>query len=185
MVDVHGHGKVLLVEDQNPYLYQALLDAYNGFEFVVVERGDRAKQAFIDLAPVLVLMDVRLPVLNGIEAVKQIRKISKIVPIVVITAYDDRNTRQRAMAAGANDFFAKPFSYKQLYTRMVELVAASGEFSKKDEHIDTLILNKQRRLQALQAKQAIFGVNTPPETMIEIEDLHAEIEELRGLRNAH
>lgn len=171
--------KVLLVEDQNPYLIENLLKAFNGFEYVTVGRGDHVIGAFGEHQPVLVLMDIRLPMLNGLEAVRQIRQVDMRTPIIVMSAYVDRDTRQRAMAAGANDFFAKPFSYGRLYRRMVELVMQAGGKSTSDV-AKTLIAAKTRRLNLLRERQALFGMDAPPQIVLEIEDLESEIEELQN-----
>lgn len=168
--------KVLLVEDQNPYLYVQLLQAQNGFEFIVCKRGDHALQEFREHQPALVLMDIRLPKMDGIQAVRQIRQIDKLTPIIVLTAYATRDKREQALAAGASAFFAKPFNYARLYRRMVEL----SSYTRPDEHVRRLIANKQRRLQALEEKRAIFGISTPAEILLEIEDLQAELEELNA-----
>lgn len=167
--------KVLLVEDENPNLYKQQIEVRNGFEFVVVRRGDHALMEFQKHRPDLILMDVRLPMMNGIKATRQIRRIDRSVPIIVLTAYSDRDTRQKALAAGANDFFAKPFGYQRLYERMVELTSGTIEL---DAHLQALITNKQRRLNALLEKQAMLGISTPVEIQLEIEDLRVELEEL-------
>lgn len=167
--------KVLLVEDQNPYLYEQLLQAHNGFEFEICRRGDHALPCFISSRPALVLLDLRLPMMDGIQALRQIRKVDRHTPVIVLTAYATKDTREKAMAAGADAFFAKPFRYQRLYRRMVELV---GRKQEPAEHIRQLIVNKRRRLNVLREKQALFGVSTPAEILLEIEDLQAEIKEL-------
>lgn len=175
-------GTVLLVEDQNPYLFRELLNAYNGFEFVVAGRGDHAVEKFIELSPVLILMDVNLPVMNGIDAVRQIRKMNLAVPIIVMSAYTDKNTRSRALSAGATEFLSKPFNYKNLYRRMVELAATSRQ-TEPDAHIEALIKNKSIRLNLLKEKQALFGINAPVEILAEIASLDKEIDELLSQRS--
>lgn len=173
--------KVLLVEDQNPYLYEHLLRAYNGFDYIVCKRGDHALTAYLEHKPALVLMDIRLPMLDGIKAIKQIRQHDLAVPIIVITAYDTKDTRQRAYAAGCNDFFAKPFSYQRLYQRIVELsVRQFGQLNDDElDHVRQLLKNKIRRQRALEERRALTGISTSPEILLEIEDLKNEIAELQ------
>lgn len=167
----------MLVEDQNPYLYQDVLKAINGFEFHVVKRGDQALDEFRTYCPDLVLMDVRLPLLDGISAVRQIRRIDLKTPVIVITAYDIPDIKQKALAAGATDFFGKPFSYLRLHQRIKELVLPAAPLP-ADHHLQTLILNKQRRLDALKERQALLGFNTPVSIELEIQDLQHDLEEL-------
>ncbi|MCG3208582.1 MAG: Regulator of RpoS [Anaerolineae bacterium] len=169
--------RILLVEDQNPYLYEELLGAINGFEFHVVKRGDQALEEFRTYRPDLVLMDVRLPLLDGISAVRQIRRVDLKTPVIVITAYDTPDTKQRALAAGATDFFGKPFSYMRLHQRIKEL-ALPEVVIPDDAHAKQLIINKQRRLEALKQRRALLGYSAPVNMDLEIQDLTQDIEEL-------
>lgn len=174
-----SHQTVLLVEDQNPYLYEYWLKALNGFEYVIVKRGDHAVQAFREHQPVLVLMDIRLPMMDGLAAIRQIRQLNLTTPIIVITAYDVKEIRTKAMAAGANRFFAKPTDYRLLYQEMVALVARRSDLDERG-HKETLITNKMRRLMLLQEKKALMGISVPTEVELEIEDLQADIELLKS-----
>ncbi len=79
--------------------------AMNGMEVVTM---------FQDSEPDLVLMDIKMPILNGIEAAKIIRSISPKVPIVALSAYAFDQDRNAAMQAGCNDFLAKPYDRIQL-----------------------------------------------------------------------
>ncbi|MCL4295658.1 MAG: response regulator transcription factor [Anaerolineae bacterium] len=176
-------AKILLVEDQNPYLYELSLQAQNGFEFVVIKRGDHAVQAFRQHQPDLVLVDIRLPMLDGIEVIKQIRRLNLQTPIIVITAFTNKTIREQALAAGANSIFPKPTDIPRLYRRIVELLNAVRERPGDKQHIQKMIVNKTRRVQALQERQAMLGISAPPELVLEIEDLKAEIEELERGRN--
>jgi len=76
--------------------------------------GMEAVTMFQDSEPDLVLMDVKMPILNGIEAAKIIRSISPKIPIVALSAYALDQDRNAAMQAGYNDFLAKPFDKEQL-----------------------------------------------------------------------
>lgn len=170
-------AKILLVEDQNPYMYELGLQAQNGFEFIVVKRGDHVVQEFIKHKPDLVLVDIRLPMMDGIEVVKQMRKRDLVTPIIVITAFTTK--KEQALAAGANAFFTKPTDIIRLYRRIVELLTSTPN-QPTDEHIKTLIINKTRRLQALQERRALLGLSSPAELVIEVEDLEIDIAGLKA-----
>lgn len=176
-------AKILLVEDQNPYLYELSLQAQNGFEFVVIKRGDHAVQAFRQHQPDLVLVDIRLPMLDGIEVIRQIRRLNLQTPIIVISAFTNKTIREQALAAGANSIFPKPTDIPRLYRRIVELLNAVRERPGDKGHIQKMIVNKTRRVQALQERQAMLGIGAPAELVLEIEDLKAEIAELERGRN--
>ena len=163
---------VLLAEDQNPGLYEMLLQAANGFKFTTVKRGDHAVRLARQNQYDIILMDVRLPEMDGIKAIKAIRKFDPRTPIVAFTAYDDRDTRQRVLAAGANAYFVKPPDYTKMVVKFVELLAEASR-NGPDE-----VRQKQRRLQLLKLQRAMYGISSPPELIMEIEDLEAELGEV-------
>jgi CheY-like chemotaxis protein len=178
--------KVLLVEDENAWLFIEILSQYNGFEFVTTGQGDpyttRGDQA-VELAraarPDIILMDLRLPVMGGLDDIRHIRRFEPALPIIAFSAYTDRRTRDRAMAAGSTAFFTKPPNYRQLYQLICQLVAqAAPAQAAADEQ--NIIAQKQRRLQELKLKQARYGLEAPVHILTEIEDLTAEIEQLSG-----
>lgn len=155
-------------------MYTELLNAVNGFEFLVKERGDHAIVAARDWQPDVIVMDVRLPMLDGVSAIHSIREFDKDTPIIVITAYTDADTISRALAAGATTIFTKPFPYHTLKKTIYNLYVPrekriQGESEKK------ILLNKYLRLGILQEKQAFFGMSTPAEIIAEIQELKREL----------
>lgn len=64
----------------------------------------------------LILMDVKMPLMDGYTATREIRKMNREVPIVAITAFTLDNDRNRALEAGCNEYFTKPVSIEQLRT---------------------------------------------------------------------
>ena len=168
--------RILLVEDQHPFLYQEILAAHNGFEFTVTGRGDKAVQLARTERPDVILMDLSLPGLSGLEAIRWIRRFDRVVPIVAMSGFVDGRTKQRALEAGADDFFAKPPNYGVLYNRLVELVAARpGPPAQVDRAI---IAEKQHRLDELRLKQARYGLECPVHILTEITNLEQEIANL-------
>lgn len=86
--------------------------------------------------PAMVLLDVRLPGMNGIEALAEIRKVVEELPVLLITAYADLRQAVSAMKGGADDYLAKPVDLDELKTAIAEAVgSAGGETSQeKDRH---------------------------------------------------
>lgn len=84
-----------------------VLEARNGVEAVELGRRER---------PDLILMDIGLPVLDGLEAARLLRDTpeTKEIPIVALTAFSEPETRVRALAAGCREFAAKPMAMKDL-----------------------------------------------------------------------
>ncbi len=117
--------KILLVEDNdmNRIVISRQL-MRKGFDIVEATDG----QAGIDLAfseqPDLVLMDLSLPILDGLDAVAHIRANENTadLPIIALTASDDDADRERAISAGCDDFDTKPVEIERLLEKINDLV---------------------------------------------------------------
>jgi DNA-binding response OmpR family regulator len=167
--------KVLLVDDQAPDIHAEILGHYNGFEFTTSRRGEHAVQMVKEGGLDLILMDILLPGMDGLEAIRLIRRFDSVTPIIAMTG-SKRITRPMVIRAGANDLFAKPFHYQRLYQRIVELLAevTADQIQKRQGHEDINEL-KRRRLHLLQAQAALHGQDAPPAVLIEIENLEREL----------
>ena len=78
------------------------------------ELGQEAINSFIRESPDLILMDIRMPVMYGIQATEKIRTISLTVPIIAVTAYAFYTEQQQAIQAGCNAVISKPYSLERL-----------------------------------------------------------------------
>ncbi|MGE5490403.1 MAG: response regulator [Actinomycetota bacterium] len=127
-----GHGHVLLVED-DPWSRRITTEFLRETGLVVDLASDGAEaveKAF--LCPYdLILMDVQMPRMDGLEATRRIRRIParESVPIVAMTANAFLEDRQNCMAAGMNDFIAKPFSPQALFAIIGRWISGPGPTS--------------------------------------------------------
>ena len=78
------------------------------------ELGQEAINSFIRESPDLILMDIRMPVMDGIQATEKIRTISLTVPMIAVTAYAFYTEQQQAIQAGCNAVISKPYSLERL-----------------------------------------------------------------------
>ena len=111
---------VLIVEDvESNYLYlEALLKALN-LEILWAENGKEAMQFCYDNPDIdLVLMDIKMPVMDGYEASRKIREFNKDVVIMAQTAYALAGDRKKALEAGCNDYISKPIKKKILLEKI-------------------------------------------------------------------
>lgn len=108
-------GNILIIDDNNDLL-EYLKDffmIYN-YEVILAETGNQGIEKFREYRPDIVISDMRLPDKNGNIVVKEIKRIDKDVPIIIITGYSDKQLILSAMQNGALDLLKKPFKPKDL-----------------------------------------------------------------------
>jgi len=111
--------KILVVEDN--YINQRVITAYlahDNITLLYANNGIEAVNFFNDMNFDCILMDIAMPVMDGIEATKEIRSkerwTRKRTPIIAVTASDPESNRDRFFAAGMDDYLAKPVNEKKL-----------------------------------------------------------------------
>ena len=126
--------RVLLVED-HPDTSELIRHelSFGGYDVLIAEDGREAVSASL-LLPDVIIMDMRLPRMNGFEATKRIRENPKTtaIPILAATALNGPGDRERCLAAGCDDYIAKPFTHKELLdalSRLLEKKAQSASNS--------------------------------------------------------
>lgn len=103
---------VLVVEDNKDNLEIITYSLQRaGYQVIAAETGEEGVELAIARRPSLIIMDINLPGIDGIEATRRIRasEIDGSIPIVAITSYAMRGDRENIMAAGCNGYFEKPF----------------------------------------------------------------------------
>jgi len=108
--------KILIVEDNeiNAMVFSSFLDEW-GCESITVGNGREAVSYIENSSADLILMDIYMPVLNGIDATREIRKINQDIPIIALTASTLEADRVNARSAGTNDLLLKPVSSSSLF----------------------------------------------------------------------
>jgi CheY-like chemotaxis protein len=122
--------RVLLAEDVklNQLLTQKLL-ARSGYQIDIAENGVEAIEALNNADYDVILMDVQMPGMDGIEATRQIRLLpgeKKSVPIIALTAKAEGNTEDELRAAGMDDYISKPINFDILFSKLSALAAKRG-----------------------------------------------------------
>src|SRR3954463_6924083 len=114
--------RVLIVEDEQDIagLIKHTLERGGGAEAEVVGSGDAALKAVADHPPDLIILDLNLPVLSGVEVCRILRSRADVphVPIIMLTARTSEDDRVSGLDQGADDYVTKPFSLRELSARV-------------------------------------------------------------------
>ena len=121
----HDACVVLLVDDvdDNRELYSEILLG-EGYEVVSAGDGCEAVEAVLRHHPAIVLMDLGMPVVDGYESTRRIRNLPNIEQpyIVAVSAFADGTSQRKALAAGCDEFLAKPLFPRELTRRLDEIL---------------------------------------------------------------
>ncbi len=125
MPDESKKPKVLIVDDEekNLKLMSAILMNY-GYGYETAKNGIEALEKAKTFSPDLIFLDVMMPEMDGYEACKKLKQdqLTKHIPVVMVTALADRDSRIKGLEAGANDFLTKPVDSTELMVRARNLL---------------------------------------------------------------
>ena len=112
------HRKILVVDDEERIVRFIRLNLeHDGFVVVDAFNGKQTLQRLRDATPDLILLDIMMPDLNGFEVLEMIREISS-VPVIMVTAKGEEDDRVHGLEKGADDYITKPFSPRELVSRI-------------------------------------------------------------------
>lgn len=122
--------KVLIVEDDDA-MAVALQDGfeYEGFDVRLARDGEAGLRGARAQAPDLIILDVMLPKMSGLDVCKEIREGGSPVPIIMLTARGQEVDKVLGLRLGADDYMTKPFSFLELMARVEALMRRAGRFS--------------------------------------------------------
>jgi DNA-binding response OmpR family regulator len=102
---------------------------FAGFEVVTVPNGQEAVEKAVEITPDLVLMDVRMPKMNGIEACRVLKQQEKTknIPVVFLSARGQEADIKMGYEAGAEAYFLKPFTPEELPQRLIKILTKHGK----------------------------------------------------------
>jgi two-component system, cell cycle response regulator DivK len=121
--------RILYVEDNddNVYLLKMLFEMLDGFEIIVAEDGELGCEKAAAEHPDIILMDLDLPVVDGWEATRRLKAdvVTRGIPIIALTAHAMSGSREKALAAGCDDFDTKPIDFDRLMRKIGQLLVSS------------------------------------------------------------
>ena len=118
--------KILIADDEAQI--REILKIYfekEGFEVIEAEDGAAAILKVQSEKPDILLLDIMMPVLDGIEVCKQVRKMSDL-PIIMVTAKDEDDDRIAGLEIGADDYITKPFNSREVVARVKAVLRRAG-----------------------------------------------------------
>ncbi len=127
--------KVLIVDDDENI--SEVIDMYlksSGYNTKVASNGKEAQELYLDYVPDIVLLDVMIPYIDGIDILKWIRK-QRETPVIMITAKGDTFDKVLALEIGADDYIVKPFEPKELLARVKAVLRRYSSDNIKNEII--------------------------------------------------
>ncbi len=128
--------RILVVEDERAIanvLRRGL--ALDGYMVTVAEGGKAALDAVRDRSPDLVVLDLMLPDLDGLEVARRLRAAGEHMPVLMLTARDGVSDRVRGLDAGADDYLVKPFALDELLARVRALLRRATAVAPTNGHV--------------------------------------------------
>lgn len=132
--------KVLIVED-NLEIAQYLANGLKGMDCTIAHNGKSGMEKALELMPDIIIADIMMPIMNGEEMCRQLKRNLQTchIPIIMLTAKDDKKTEHDAYKMGVNAFISKPFDIQQLIVRVSQLVNEKKRYSALSQENETLV----------------------------------------------
>ncbi len=149
-----AEGHILIVEDEEKIA--VLLKDYlekSGYRTSMLDRGDTVVTFVKNKTPDLILLDIMLPGMDGMEVCREIRKFTS-VPIIMITAKVEEIDRLLGLELGADDYICKPFSPREVVARVKAVLRRMSPASEeKIIFAGTFVLNEETRLATVDGQE--------------------------------
>lgn len=140
-------GLILVAEDD-----RAVRDAidralsFEGYEVITARDGAEALQRVLNDRPDLLVLDVMMPLVDGLETCRRLRASGSTLPVLMLTARTEVADRVEGLDAGADDYLAKPFALEELLARMRALLRRSSGTSGETYRVGDLTLDPDARV---------------------------------------
>jgi len=122
-------GALVLVVDDEPEITRALRSILSGhgFEPLLAATGEEGLEILVRRRPALILLDLGLPGIDGLEVCRVIREDRQLdVPIIILSAHGEEEAKVKALDLGADDYLTKPFGVRELLARMRAALRRAG-----------------------------------------------------------
>lgn len=121
--------KILIVDDneKNRKLLKTIIESH-GYETIEADNGKEGVRLARESKPLLILMDIQMPVMDGIEAAKILKSENEMadIPIIAVTSYAMKGDREKFLATGINDYIAKPIDVNEVISIIDKYIQGEG-----------------------------------------------------------
>lgn len=138
-------------------------------EFIEAANGNEAVEAAVSQRPDIIIMDVKMPGINGIDALRKIMEAGVCARTVVLTAYDDFNYVQQALEMGVNDYLLKPSRRAKIVDVLTSLISSIKKETKKKNY-DAEMVEKMSRIGSVIENQMVALLPQASIMITEVED---------------
>src|SRR6202046_4196914 len=155
--ETHKPVKILVVEDE-PAMVAGLRDnfEFEGYEVITARDGVEGLQRALDESPDLVVLDVMMPRMSGLEVCKQLRAKRASIPIIMLTARGQEVDKVVGLELGADDYVTKPFSIRELLARVKSVLRRTAVLPKdKEQHSFSDVEVNLRSYQVMRGGKAV------------------------------
>ena len=156
-LEAHRRAKILVVEDE-PAMVAGLRDnfEFEGYEVITARDGVEGLERALDESPDLVVLDVMMPRMSGLEVCKQLRAKRASLPIIMLTARGQEVDKVVGLELGADDYVTKPFSIRELLARVKSVLRRTAVLPKdKEQHSFADVEVDLRRCRVLRSGKAL------------------------------
>jgi DNA-binding response OmpR family regulator len=155
--DTQRRAKILVVEDE-PAMVAGLRDnfEFEGYEVITAQDGIEGLERALDESPDLVVLDVMMPRMSGLEVCKQLRAKRASLPIIMLTARGQEIDKVVGLELGADDYVTKPFSIRELLARVKSVLRRTAVVPKdKEQHSFADVEVDLRRCRVVRSGKAL------------------------------
>ena len=155
--EAQRRAKILVVEDE-PAMVAGLRDnfEFEGYEVITAHDGVEGLQRALEESPDLVVLDVMMPRMSGLEVCKQLRAKRASLPIIMLTARGQEVDKVVGLELGADDYVTKPFSIRELLARVKSVLRRTAVLPKdKEQHSFADVEVDLRRCRVLRSGKAL------------------------------
>jgi len=121
--------KILIVEDIPGLIHILQLEVQRlGYETILASNGEEAVEMALAQLPNLIMMDIMMPEMDGLEAARRIRENpqTRTIPIIAVTALSSRKDKKKCLDSGCDDYLSKPFTASKLSSSITKLLDQAG-----------------------------------------------------------